>query len=102
MNCNGRDIRWWHPLAALFIIFFGVPSLIVFARSFTDAGESQFTRKEEEIRRSIGPLLDSLVIDKGQLGRLSGDFHDCSDTFEENTRLAYDFGPDRNQEGAHL
>src|SRR5436309_3156967 len=88
------NVKWWHAVGGLFILFIGIPYLLGSAWYYLKADEdstgARFSEAEKAQLRVLQPQLDSLVFSEEEIqGVPGGAFYDCT-TPNNNAGVYYD------------
>jgi hypothetical protein len=88
------DVKWWHVVGGLFILFVGLPYVLGSAWYYLKAGEdstdARFSEAEKAQLLLLQPQLDWLVFSKEEIQSVPGGaFYDCT-TPNNNAGVYYD------------
>jgi len=92
------NLKWWHAVGGLFILFIGIPYLLGSAWYYLKADEhspgARFSEAEKAQLRVLQPQLDSLVFSEEEIQSVpGGTFYNCTDP-DINAGVFYDTNKD--------
>jgi len=92
------DVKWWHVVGGLFILFVGLPYVLGSAWYYLKPGEdstdARFSEAEKAQLRALQPQLDSLVFSEEEIKSVPGSmFYDCTNP-DINAGVFYDTNKD--------